>query len=60
MNAENPGRCVIRFSGRDSLVIASPAESQHVLCPVQTGKTDCCGTCGLCWTMSRPVEFVRH
>ncbi|WP_374412703.1 hypothetical protein [Novosphingobium colocasiae] len=57
MNAEYPDRCVIRTSGVDSLVIASPAGSEHVLCPVQTGKTDCCG---LCWTMDRPVEFVRH
>lgn len=60
LNADDPDRCVIRFSGRDSLVIDTPATSRHVLCPVQTGKTDCCGTCGLCWTMDRPVEFVRH
>ena len=57
---EWPDRFCIRFSGRDSLVIASQADSRHVVCPVQTGKTDCCGTCGLCWTMRQPVEFVRH
>lgn len=60
LNTLFPGRCAIRVSGRDSLVIGSLAESRHVVCPVQTGKTDCCGTCGLCWTMTRPVEFVRH
>lgn len=60
MNEAYPERCVIRTSGVDSLVIASAADSHHVVCPVQTGKTDCCGTCGLCWTMDRPVEFVRH
>lgn len=60
LNADDPDRCVIRFSGSDSMVIDTPADSKHVLCPVQTGKTDCCGTCGLCWTMRRPVEFVRH
>lgn len=65
MNADFPDRCRIRFSGSEiggfgSRVISSFAESRHVVCPVQTGKTDCCGTCGLCWTMDRTVEFVRH
>lgn len=63
MNSEGD-RCWIRFSGdlgaMGSLVIADERASVHVLCPAQTGKTDCCGTCGLCWTMQRPVEFVRH
>jgi hypothetical protein len=63
MNAVND-RCWVRFSGTagpmGSLVIADAAVSRHVLCPAQTGRTDCCGTCGLCWTMRRPVEFVRH
>lgn len=65
LNNTWPLRCRIRFSGTavrgtGALVIDSFADSQHVVCPVQTGKTDCCGTCGLCWTMDRPVEFVRH
>lgn len=60
MNAAHPDRCRIRFSGVDSLVIDSLADSRHVVCPVQTDKTDCCGSCGLCWTMDRPVEFIRH
>ena len=57
-------RCWIRFSGdlgaMGSLVIADARASVHVLCPAQTGKTDCCGTCGLCWTMQKPIEFERH
>lgn len=58
-------RCRVRFSGTDedglgALVIDSAADSKHVVCPAQTGATDCCGTCGLCWTMDRVVEFVRH
>lgn len=58
-------RCWIRFSGRDcgglgALVIERPEDSRHVICPAQTGGTDCCGTCGLCWTMDRPIEFLRH
>jgi hypothetical protein len=65
LNATHPDRCRIRFSGTDtgrtgSLVIARREDSRHVICPVQLGKSDCCGTCGLCWTMDRTVEFVRH
>lgn len=55
----------VRFSGTDedglgSLVIDAAADSQHVLCPAQTDATECCGTCGLCWTMNKTIEFVRH
>lgn len=65
LNVAFPDRCRIRFSGTDAgglgaLVIDAAADSRHVLCPAQTDATDCCGTCGLCWTMNRVVEFVRH
>lgn len=30
------------------------------VCPAETGKTDCCGTCGLCWTSDKRVLFVEH
>lgn len=58
-------RAWIRFSGFEAhglgaLVIDNPSDSRHVVCPAQTGATDCCGTCGLCWTMDRTIEFVRH
>jgi hypothetical protein len=62
---QTDARAWIRFSGTaahglGALVIDSTASSKHVICPAQTGATDCCGTCGLCWTMDRPIEFVRH
>lgn len=62
---ETDARAWIRFSGTaahglGALVIDSEASSKHVICPAQTGATDCCGTCGLCWAMDRPIEFVRH
>lgn len=65
LNAKYPDRCRIRFSGTadggfGSLVIDRHEHSHHVVCPVQTGKADCCAECALCWTMNRPVEFVRH
>lgn len=66
LNAAYPDRARIRFSGTadeagtGSLVIADAVSSKHVICPVQTGKADCCSTCGLCWTMRHTVEFIRH
>jgi len=65
LNFRFADRFRVRFSGTDedglgALVIDSAADSAHVLCPAQTDATDCCGTCGLCWTMNRVVEFVRH
>jgi hypothetical protein len=57
-------RCWIRFSGDDgalgSIVINEASDSKHIVCPAQTGKTDCCGTCGLCWTTPKIIEFIRH
>lgn len=62
------GRFAIRSSGGvlsgvpAAIVIAQPAEAQGdaIICPVQTGRTDCCATCGLCWTSKRPIAFLRH
>lgn len=31
-----------------------------ILCPVQTDRTDCCGTCGLCWGTRRNIAFLAH
>lgn len=53
-------RCWIRFSGVDAIVVATVADSRHVVCPAQLDQTDCCATCGLCWTMRKPVAFLRH
>lgn len=42
---------------------ASMAPTQAIICPAQTGKTQSCGTCGLCWARAargRPVAFLRH
>ena len=29
-------------------------------CPAETGKTDCCGTCALCWSTDKPIAFITH
>ncbi len=58
-------RFAIRFSGRGlpergAEVIDLVQETPAIICPAQTGATDCCGTCGLCWQTQRNVAFLRH
>lgn len=60
-------RFAVRFSGsampeRSTLVVNKAADVpvDAILCPAQTGKTERCGTCGLCWQSKRPVAFLRH
>lgn len=43
----------------------APRVNDAVVCPEQTGKTDCCATCGLCWAgEKRPavdqIAFILH
>jgi hypothetical protein len=65
MTGRPDGRCWIRFSGLragplGSVVIDSVDESRGLVCPAQTGGTDCCATCGLCWASAQTIEFLRH
>lgn len=74
LNQEYPNRWVIRYSDpmaaegqvRRSTVVRSKADAigrGAIICPAQTGATDCCGTCGLCWsraTKDRPIAFLLH
>lgn len=59
-------RAAIRFSGapheqRASRVLApGETDTDAVLCPAQTGGTDCCATCALCWNSERSIAFRRH
>jgi hypothetical protein len=60
-------RFALRFSGSgapllSTLVIRDPADCPPgaTICPAQTGKTDRCGTCTLCWAGKRPVAFLEH
>lgn len=63
------GRFAIRFSGRmrseRSTVTyyetpTTPMVGGCVVCPAQTGRSDCCGTCGLCWQTTRNIAFLVH
>jgi hypothetical protein len=31
-----------------------------IVCPAQTGDTDCCATCGLCWQTQQNIVFLGH
>lgn len=60
-----PERFHVRFSGwngpkNGSIVVDEGEPTPHVICPAQTGKTDCCATCALCWHSDRTVAFLRH
>lgn len=54
-----PSRWWIRWSGHDEEAALSTGES-GITCPVQTGKTASCGTCGLCWSILKPIHFLAH
>lgn len=39
---------------------ASGTRDDGIVCPVQTGKTECCATCGLCWQTQKRILFLAH
>lgn len=61
-------RAWIRTSGGDpdqfrAITVDSADQADAVgaiVCPVQTGRTDCCGTCALCWSTPKTIAFLRH
>ncbi|PKB19640.1 hypothetical protein B0I00_1879 [Novosphingobium kunmingense] len=59
-------RAAIRFSGAPHELHAARVidpgdiDPDAVLCPAQTGATDCCATCALCWHSERSIAFRRH
>lgn len=36
------------------------SEFDSITCPEQTGKTESCSTCGLCWGINKSIKFVSH
>jgi hypothetical protein len=66
MNRRWPDRCVIRFSGQPKARPAAVTVTRDdeagaaIVCPAQTGRTACCGTCALCWSTDRTIAFLRH
>ncbi|WP_160119663.1 hypothetical protein [Rhodovarius lipocyclicus] len=74
LNGRFPDRCLIRFSravpsgkAHEAITIwhqpAGQWVDQGLVCPAQTERTACCGTCGLCWSpamAATPIVFVGH
>ena len=66
--AQRWDRFAVRFSGAGGEGSANtirrmpdaPRVPDGIVCPAQTGRTECCGTCGLCWGTRAPVAFVVH
>ncbi|MEH6723212.1 MAG: hypothetical protein V7686_06800, partial [Qipengyuania sp.] len=59
-------RFAMRFSGAPHelraarVVDPGASDPDAVMCPAQTGATDCCATCTLCWQSERSIAFGRH
>lgn len=58
-------RFAMRFSGQGlarlgAEIVQPGAQTPHVVCPMQTGRTDCCATCGFCWQGTKTVAFYEH
>ncbi|MBI5940126.1 MAG: hypothetical protein HY859_06845 [Caulobacterales bacterium] len=62
-------RFSVRFSRaepgpqRSIVVEADPELPDVIVCPAQTGGTDACATCGLCWAPAardKTIAFLRH
>jgi hypothetical protein len=59
-------RFAIRISGEDWRQGAAPTVNKGekhavaITCPAQTNKTECCGTCTLCWSSRKSVAFEQH
>ena len=63
LNAHYPKQCWIRSSLKESLADMSAVEianQRSITCPQQTGKTEACITCGLCWSIRKPIHFMSH
>lgn len=35
-------------------------DKEAVVCPAQVDKSDCCGTCALCWQTQKTIVFIDH
>lgn len=68
LNAEFPTRWRIRWSEKGgemgtkstSDITLRGNTPEGIVCPAQTGQSECCGTCGLCWNSSKPIVFITH
>lgn len=53
----------VRFSDRGGKMSANVGPSAgpgDIRCPHETGQTESCLTCGLCWQTDKPILFTEH
>lgn len=71
LNYKFPSRWAVRFSGNKGFMGAVTVsqnpngawEGGALVCPAATGKTACCGSCGLCWSdkmRNTAIAFIMH
>lgn len=58
-------RFSVRSSGNLNLpntkVQLNGQEIEGIICPAETGKSECCGTCSLCWSApDKTIVFLEH
>lgn len=60
-------RFAVRFSNAavdecSTISLEHPVQKPRdaIICPAQLGKTESCGTCGLCWHSRRRIAFLQH
>jgi len=60
-----PERFHVRFSGwggprNGAIVVDHAEETEHLICPAQQGKVECCAACAFCWHTDKTLAFLRH
>lgn len=50
----------IRWSDAGDVPMAANVKGPGIVCPEQTGSTESCTTCGLCWTTQKAIQFLSH
>lgn len=68
LSAARWDRFAMRFSNRwrearSAVTLWQPGAvpaSAGVICPAQTGRSECCGSCALCWQTTKNIFFQAH
>lgn len=63
--ADQQDRVAMRFSGAGyethcAEVVDTADQATGILCPAQSDPERSCATCGLCWTSTATISFLRH
>lgn len=52
----------VPFAAPTTITIEHPYQrpADSIVCPEQTGRTESCSTCGLCWATTKRIAFIHH